>query len=115
MQSRRCPLRTRTLTPAHLTLAPIRAWTLDTTLIPASTSEQVSCWKHVVVGYSKCNAHETSWRSGLAKKKKDLQAERRTNPNPNPNPNPTPSPHQAPTPTLPLALTRHQPQPQPQP
>jgi len=36
---------------------------------------EVSCWKHVVVGYSKCNAHETSWRSGLAKKKKDLQAE----------------------------------------
>ena len=34
-----------------------------------------SVWKHVVVCYSKCNAHETSWRSGLAKKKKDLQAE----------------------------------------
>jgi len=34
-----------------------------------------SVWNHVVICYSKCNAHETSWRSGLAKKKKDLQAE----------------------------------------
>ena len=32
----------------------------------------------MVVAYSKCNAHETSWRSGLAKKKKDLQAEIRS-------------------------------------
>ena len=39
---------------------------------------EASCWKHVVVAYSKCNAHETSWRSGLAKKKKDLQAEIRS-------------------------------------
>eukprot|EP00908_Phaeocystis_cordata_P011564 Transcript_22476.p1 GENE.Transcript_22476~~Transcript_22476.p1 ORF type:complete len:480 (+),score=262.31 Transcript_22476:80-1441(+) len=36
---------------------------------------EVSCWRHVIVGYSKCNAHETSWRSGLAAKKKALQAE----------------------------------------
>ena len=33
-----------------------------------------SVWEHVVVGYSKCNTHETSWRSGLDGKKKNLQA-----------------------------------------
>mgnify|MGYP001310567116 CR=1 FL=1 len=38
---------------------------------------EVSPWKHVIVGYSKCNAHETSWRSGLPNKKKALQAEMR--------------------------------------
>jgi len=32
-----------------------------------------SVWEHVVIGYSKCNAHETSWRSGLEGKKKSLQ------------------------------------------
>ena len=32
-----------------------------------------SVWEHVVVGYSKCNAHETSWRSGLETKKATLQ------------------------------------------
>ena len=32
-----------------------------------------SVWKHVVVGYSKCNTFETSWRSGLEGKKKALQ------------------------------------------
>ena len=33
-----------------------------------------SVWEHVVIGYSKCNGHETSWRSGLEGKKKSLQA-----------------------------------------
>jgi len=33
-----------------------------------------SVWKHVVIGYSKCNSFETSWRSGLEGKKKALQA-----------------------------------------
>ena len=33
-----------------------------------------SVWKHVVLGYSKCNNFETSWRSGLEGKKKSLQA-----------------------------------------
>jgi len=37
--------------------------------------EGSSCWRHVIVGYSKCNEHETSWRSGLAGKKAALQAE----------------------------------------
>lgn len=32
-----------------------------------------SVWEHVVVGYSKCNGHETSWRSGLETKKAVLQ------------------------------------------
>ena len=32
-----------------------------------------SVWDHVVVGYSKCNAFETSWRSGLEGKKKALR------------------------------------------
>lgn len=31
-----------------------------------------SVWEHVIVGYSKCNSHETSWRSGLEKKRKEL-------------------------------------------
>lgn len=34
-----------------------------------------SVWNNVVICYSKCNAHETSWRSGLAKKKLAMQAE----------------------------------------
>ena len=29
-----------------------------------------SVWDHVIVGYSKCNAFETSWRSGLEGTKK---------------------------------------------
>jgi len=32
-----------------------------------------SVWEHVVIGYSKCNAHETSWRSGLEGKRAALQ------------------------------------------
>jgi len=32
-----------------------------------------SVWEHVVIGYSKCNAHETSWRGGLEKKKHEVQ------------------------------------------
>ena len=32
-----------------------------------------SVWKHVVIGYSKCNAFETSWRSGLEGKKASLK------------------------------------------
>jgi len=32
-----------------------------------------SVWEHVVVGYSKCNSHETSWRSGLKNKCKAMQ------------------------------------------
>ena len=31
-------------------------------------------WEHVVVAYSKCNAHETSWRAGLGAKKAAMQA-----------------------------------------
>ena len=32
-----------------------------------------SVWRHVVVGYSKCNAHETTWRAGLEAKRKALR------------------------------------------
>ena len=32
-----------------------------------------SVWEHVVVAYSKCNAHDLTWRSGLAAKKAALQ------------------------------------------
>jgi len=32
-------------------------------------------WSHVVIGYSKCNLHETDWRSDLEEKIKDMQAE----------------------------------------
>ena len=60
----------------------------------------------MVVGYSKCNAHETSWRSGLAKKKKDLQAGRRPSLNPNPDPNPSPNPNPNPGLTRTLARVR---------
>ena len=35
---------------------------------------ETSVWKNVVVAYSKCNAHETSWRSELASKKAKMQA-----------------------------------------
>jgi len=38
----------------------------------AETQEQV--WKHVIVAYSKCNPHDSSWRAGMAKKKKALLA-----------------------------------------
>jgi len=31
-----------------------------------------SVWEHVIVGFSKCNGHETSWRSGLEAKRKAL-------------------------------------------
>ena len=31
-------------------------------------------WDHVVVGYSKCNEHDVSWRAGLAGKKANLQS-----------------------------------------
>jgi len=33
-----------------------------------------SVWDHVVVGYSKCNQHDVSWRSGLANKRTAMQA-----------------------------------------
>ncbi|KAL1508620.1 hypothetical protein AB1Y20_004717 [Prymnesium parvum] len=32
-----------------------------------------SVWKNVVIAYSKCNEHDTSWRAGIAKKKTELQ------------------------------------------
>jgi hypothetical protein len=32
-----------------------------------------SVWENTVVAYSKCNAHETTWRSGLKAKKSQLQ------------------------------------------
>ena len=32
-----------------------------------------SVWGHVVVGYSKCNAHESTWRAGLEAKHKALR------------------------------------------
>jgi len=32
-----------------------------------------SVWSNVVIAYSKCNEHETSWRAGIAKKKAELQ------------------------------------------
>ena len=35
---------------------------------------ETSVWKNVVVAYSKCNAHETSWRSELASKKAKMQS-----------------------------------------
>uniref|UniRef100_A0A7S3FDX9 G domain-containing protein n=1 Tax=Haptolina ericina TaxID=156174 RepID=A0A7S3FDX9_9EUKA len=33
-----------------------------------------SVWANVVVAYSKCNEHESTWRSGLAQKKASLQS-----------------------------------------
>jgi len=33
---------------------------------------ETSVWKNVVIAYSKCNEHETSWRAGIAKKKAAL-------------------------------------------
>lgn len=32
-----------------------------------------SVWENVVIGYSKCNAHETTWRSGLESKRAAIQ------------------------------------------
>lgn len=31
-------------------------------------------WEHVIIGYSKCNEHDVSWRSGLASKRTAMQA-----------------------------------------
>ena len=53
-----------------------------------------SVWQHVVIGYSKCNAFETSWRGGLEKKKLELcksirekvRAAGRRGPGPSPRP-----------------------------
>jgi len=33
-----------------------------------------SVWKHVIVGYSKCNSHDLSWRSGIKAKCASMQA-----------------------------------------
>lgn len=33
-----------------------------------------SVWNHVIVGYSKCNSHDISWRSGLEAKRAALRA-----------------------------------------
>uniref|UniRef100_A0A7S3U2M3 G domain-containing protein n=1 Tax=Strombidinopsis acuminata TaxID=141414 RepID=A0A7S3U2M3_9SPIT len=40
----------------------------------AATGDGHSVWHHVIVGYSKCNAHDRSWTNQLTKKKADLQA-----------------------------------------
>lgn len=43
-----------------------------TTSSIASTQE-TSVWNNVVIAYSKCNEHESTWRAGLAQKKLSLQ------------------------------------------
>jgi len=37
-------------------------------------SETSSVWNHVIIGYSKCNSFETSWRASLVQKKANLQS-----------------------------------------
>jgi len=40
----------------------------------AAAGDGHSVWRHVIVAYSKCNAHDFSWQAAIGKKKKDLQA-----------------------------------------